>query len=709
MVSFLPPVDTPISIEKFHEFVSEDSRNFSASSSSKVKAILSVIDRNQMKCAFFGRTSNGKSTVINAMLGSKILPSGLGHTTSCFVQVEGTKEDSGSLYQDDNLVPIESVNQLANALSTDTASSDALLRLLWPSKTCNLLKEDVVLLDSPGVNVDPNMDSIIDNHCLDADVFVLVVNAESTLMQAEKDFFHKVSQKLSKPNIFVLNNRWDAAADEESIDQIRQQHLERCVAFLADELKVCTREEAHERVFFVSAREVLAQRMKSAANQGNNTPPGAAPMSPLSSAYNLASGWQDRMFEFQNFEKVFEKILSISATKTKFSSHAEQGRDLANRFRLLMDTLYESCVEKKDEVMKERMRCQMNLDQLHARLQKTVDELNVMIDQSLVRVEAHVSQALSVEIRRLADLVESYNRRAFTDERTALHTYKKELNEHVEKELGRKLALACSNDIRVEVARAEKTMIGKMESMVLEQQAKIAILTALSESGFEPEFHVDCRNLCSDFHEDLTFRFSLGWSSLVQRFSATQMMKRTWGHEGTVMAANANQLLPMMSHVFPSLLSRNSLGGLVILFLMTRAAGVNLLGLLASLYAGLYVYERLSWTNRAKEASFKRQYVAYASQKLKYMVDMTSSNARHQVKGELSRAMKKLKEQVDTFALSVQQDLSTHDLDITTLERHITDAKLYKYSLSFLHHFSTRTQASHLDDRLLQFCMEHMN
>lgn len=40
-----------------------------------------------MKVAFFGRTSNGKSSVINAMLRDKILPSGIGHTTNCFLQV----------------------------------------------------------------------------------------------------------------------------------------------------------------------------------------------------------------------------------------------------------------------------------------------------------------------------------------------------------------------------------------------------------------------------------------------------------------------------------------------------------------------------------------------------------------------------------------------------------------------------------------------
>lgn len=39
---------------------------------------------------FDPRTSNGKSTVINAMLWDKVLPSGIGHTTNCFLRVGGT-------------------------------------------------------------------------------------------------------------------------------------------------------------------------------------------------------------------------------------------------------------------------------------------------------------------------------------------------------------------------------------------------------------------------------------------------------------------------------------------------------------------------------------------------------------------------------------------------------------------------------------------
>lgn len=53
----------------------------------KVQGIRDVLCRDHMKVAFFGRTSNGKSSVINAMLRDKILPSGIGHTTNCFLQV----------------------------------------------------------------------------------------------------------------------------------------------------------------------------------------------------------------------------------------------------------------------------------------------------------------------------------------------------------------------------------------------------------------------------------------------------------------------------------------------------------------------------------------------------------------------------------------------------------------------------------------------
>jgi len=41
---------------------------------------------------------------------------------------------------------------------------------------------------SPGIDMNPNIDEWIDKHCTDADVFVLVSNAESTLMNTVSYF-----------------------------------------------------------------------------------------------------------------------------------------------------------------------------------------------------------------------------------------------------------------------------------------------------------------------------------------------------------------------------------------------------------------------------------------------------------------------------------------------------------------------------------------
>ncbi|CAH8469237.1 unnamed protein product [Schistosoma haematobium] len=666
----------------------------------KIRNIQEIIARNQMKCAFFGRTSNGKSTVINAMLGSKLLPSGLGHTTSCFLEIQGTDQDSGYLLMSDSDTnpketsdishqarPIDSVGQLAHALSSVKLSTDTLLKIFWPSSYCRLLREDVVLLDSPGINVDPDMDRWIDLHCLDADVFILVANAESTLMQAEKDFFHKVSQKLSKPNIFIINNRWDASANEiEYINEVREQHLQRCVAFLVDELKVCTRTEAEGHVFFVSAREVLAMRTK--ANLGGDPhsgPPGAATSigSPLSAVAYMAEGWQDRLVEFTNFETVFEKNLSESATRTKFAAHSEQGKDVVNRVRTIMENIYETTVEEKDAAVRCRRLSQAHLEEVRARLMKTTQAVDEMLHASLARVEAQVASALNAEIRRLSELVDSYSR-PFHPDPALIHVYKRELNTHVERELGRKLTEACSSDILNEVARCEQLMMNKHAAIVSDEACKNRILQLVDPTAFTPEFHLDCRNLCANFHEDIQFRFSLSLGTLFQRLSAPRRSTNSyhWTQSDGIPSSLVNSsILPRSSltvDLFPSLMSRGAVGTVIAFGIMSKAVGWRVLAVACGIYGGLYLYERLSWTNKAKETAFKRQYVDFASHKLRLIVDLTSTNARHQAKRELHLAHKKLSTEVENFIDTLVEEVKQLDSDINRLDFITTEARKLK-------------------------------
>ncbi|MBV98092.1 Mitofusin-2, partial [Eschrichtius robustus] len=272
------------------------------------------------------------------MLWDKVLPSGIGHTTNCFLRVEGTDGHEAFLLTEgsEEKRNVKTVNQLAHALHQDEQlHAGSLVSVMWPNSKCPLLKDDLVLMDSPGIDVTTELDSWIDKFCLDADVFVLVANSESTLMQTEKQFFHKVSERLSRPNIFILNNRWDASASEpEYMEEVRRQHMERCTSFLVDELAVVDRGQAGDRIFFVSAKEVLNARIQKA--QGMPEGGGA-----------LAEGFQVRMLEFQNFERRFEECISQSAVKTKFEQHTVRAKQIAEAVRLIMDSLHIAAQEQR--------------------------------------------------------------------------------------------------------------------------------------------------------------------------------------------------------------------------------------------------------------------------------------------------------------------------------------------------------------------------
>ena len=58
--------------------------------------------------------------------------------------------------------------------------------------------------------------------------------------------------------------------------QVRRQHMDRCSSFLVDELGVVDRAQASDRIFFVSAKEVLQARIQKAQGMpeaGQTRPP----------------------------------------------------------------------------------------------------------------------------------------------------------------------------------------------------------------------------------------------------------------------------------------------------------------------------------------------------------------------------------------------------------------------------------------------------
>lgn len=236
--------------------------------------------------------------------------------------------------------PISELEKIGDALSlsggddprlTNSAIHDTLVSIFYPKSSSKLLQNEVVLVDSPGVDLKPEYDTWIDKHCLDADLFVLVANSESTLTQAEKSFFIRVSKKLSKPNVFILNNRWDASAGDAQAEKVRKQHEKRFQEFL-EELNVCKKEEeAKKRIFFISAREVLEKRLR------------------LPHAYQL-DGWAIREQNFNEFERNFEQCISRSAIRTKFEAHEHRAKDILRDMRENVENVSQLALREKQRL-----------------------------------------------------------------------------------------------------------------------------------------------------------------------------------------------------------------------------------------------------------------------------------------------------------------------------------------------------------------------
>ncbi|XP_030629987.1 mitofusin-1 [Chanos chanos] len=666
--------------------------------SKKLATIKEVLARRHMKVAFFGRTSNGKSTVINAMLRERVLPSGIGHTTNCFLSVEGTDGEQAYLMTEDSdeRKSIKTVNQLAHALHMDhSLDSGCLVRVFWPKTKCALLRDDLVLMDSPGTDVNSELDSWIDKFCLDADVFVLVANSESTIMNTEKHFFHKVNERISKPNIFILNNRWDASVSEpEYMEDVRRQHMNRSVAFLVEELKVVDLAQAPDRIFFVSAKEVLSSRMHRA--QGMPETGGA-----------LAEGFQERLREFQSFERTFEEFISQSAVKTKFEQHTLRAWQITESVKAIMDAINIASAEKKVLSLEEREALMDRLEFVRNQLNFLSEDIKDKIRAFADKVSAQVSSALVEEISGLSLLVDDFCA-DFSPSPSALALYKSKLLVYVEERMVRNLATRCSSSITGSVLSSQGDIMDSIRPL-LPPAARGQLHQHVSSRKFNMTYDLNLATLCADFQEDIEFQFSLGLTALVNRFLGPvrakqalmildQNFKVCYCFQATGPSAPQTQeeLAMSVATGLVSLTSRASMGMLVIGGMVWRAVGWRIILLSVSLYGLLYLYEKFTWTNSSREKALKQQFVDYATQRMQAISHITSNNCGQQVQQEMVAVFARMCQQVDKSEMELETEIRQLSAKIQRLE------SVQRHSKTLRH------KATDLESQLEAFSVQYL-
>lgn len=223
------------------------------------------------------------------------------------------------------------------------------------------------------------------------------------------------------------------------------------------------------------------------------------------------------------------------------------------------------------------------------------------------------------------------------------------MHAHVENGLGSNLRGRLSTALALNIDNSQREMTDRMAALLPADKKQLMVTLLPRREPFEILYRLNCDNLCADFHEDLEFRFSWGITALIYRFmgkSGHKVAIHNYNRVPSMMATpdysmNAGAMTPagrqddylsVASKIaLASISSQGTMGGLLVTGLMLKTVGWRLILASGAIYGCIYLYERLTWTNKAKERTFKKQYVNHATGKLKLIVDLTSANCSHQV------------------------------------------------------------------------------
>lgn len=220
--------------------------------------------------AIVGEFRRGKSTLINALLGKDILPSDVLPTTatlnrvtygiSPFVKIEyknGTSED----------IDIDRLSDYVTKLTEESEQRAQTIRQATVYYPVNYCKNNVDIIDTPGLNDDENMTEVTLSVLPQTDAALFVIMAQSPFSEYERDFLENKMLVSDIGRIIFVVTRIDSF-DEEDADRVIDNISGRIRKYVVEKAKKVLGEDSEEfadyqrklgsiKVLGVSAKQAL--------------------------------------------------------------------------------------------------------------------------------------------------------------------------------------------------------------------------------------------------------------------------------------------------------------------------------------------------------------------------------------------------------------------------------------------------------------------
>jgi GTPase SAR1 family protein len=239
-------------LRSIETFVSRDRHDLQ----DRIRGLFSRLAEDRFNLVVVGRFSRGKTSLMNAVLATDRLPTGIRPLTSVITTVAyGSKEQAIIRrigFHIDQEIPLD---ELADYITEKGNSGNIRrIRMAEVQLPAELLRRGFYFVDTPGLGSPILANTRTTEEFLpEADAFVLVTSYESPLSDEELRTLRSAASR----RIFIVVNKQDLASPDERADALR---------YLREQLNGLLSSE-HPRIFSVSAREGLEAKRAGSAER----------------------------------------------------------------------------------------------------------------------------------------------------------------------------------------------------------------------------------------------------------------------------------------------------------------------------------------------------------------------------------------------------------------------------------------------------------